>query len=129
MDDCIFCKIVKEELPSHKVWEDETHLAFLDIHPINPGHTLLIPKNHIDNVFDISDDGYQELFLTAKKIAPKLQKVTGAKRIGLIVEGFAVPHAHIHLVPINNDKELKNPKGGKITTESELEEMQKIIKI
>ena len=108
MDDCLFCKIIKGEIPCHKVYENEKFLAFLDINPINEGHTLIIPKKHSEYVFDLSDKEYSELFLEAKNIAKYLKKATNAKRIGIIVEGFAVPHTHIHLVPLTQGNQL-NP--------------------
>jgi histidine triad (HIT) family protein len=106
MDDCIFCKISEGKIPSFKVYEDERFLAFLDINPVNPGHTLLIPKKHVDNLFDIEEPLYSELFKTAKKLSKPLTKAMGAKRVGVIVEGFLVHHAHIHLIPINRGNEL-----------------------
>jgi len=101
MKECIFCKIINGDVSSNKIYEDERFLAFLDINPINIGHTLLIPKNHVDYVFGMTDDLYGDIFETAKYLAPKIQKATGAKRIGLAIEGFAVPHVHVHLVPLN----------------------------
>jgi len=106
-EDCIFCKIIRGEVPSFKVWEDENFLAFLSIEPINPGHTLVIPKKHIDYVFDLKEPLYSQMFKVAKKISKNLKKVMKAKRIGIAVEGFSVPHVHIHLVPINNENELR----------------------
>lgn len=104
--DCIFCKIVEGKIPCSKVWEDESFLAFLDINPVNPGHTLLIPKKHIDNAFDLEDGLYSGLFGAAKHLSGPIRKATGAGRIGVIIEGFLVHHAHIHLVPINSGGEL-----------------------
>ncbi len=120
---CLFCDIINNKVPAAKIWEDENFLAFLDINPINPGHTLLIPKTHVEDVFELSDDSFQHLFLTAKNIAPILQKATSAKRMGIAVEGFGVPHVHIHLVPVNNGNEL-NPERAKKSTESELQKMK-----
>ncbi|MDD5172353.1 MAG: HIT family protein [Candidatus ainarchaeum sp.] len=106
MDDCIFCKIGAGKIPSAKVYEDDKFLAFLDINPVNPGHTLLIPKKHVDNLFDIEEPLYSDLFKTAKKLSKSLTKAMGAKRVGVIVEGFLVHHAHVHLIPINHGNEL-----------------------
>jgi len=116
MTDCIFCKIVKGEIPSIKIFEDEKHLAFLDVNPINVGHTLLIPKTHTDYIFDLNDDEYCKLMLNAKKIAKILKTKLNTKRVGIVVEGFAVSHAHVHLIPINNIGEMdpKNAKPAKI---------------
>lgn len=106
MDDCIFCKIGAGKIPSAKVYEDEKFFAFLDINPIAPGHTLLIPKKHVDNLFDIDEPLYSEMFQTAKKISKPLVKSMGAKRAGVIVEGFLVHHAHIHLIPMRSGGDL-----------------------
>ncbi len=110
MTNCIFCKIVKGEIPAVKIWEDEKHFAFLDMNPINSGHTLLIPKKHTDYLFDLSDSEYSELMLKAKFISKLLKNKLKPKRIGLIVEGFLIPHVHIHLVPLNNGGELNFEK-------------------
>jgi histidine triad (HIT) family protein len=104
--DCIFCKISEGKIPCAKIWEDERFLAFLDINPINPGHTLIIPKKHDEAVFGMDGDAYSALFSAARKLSAPLQKASGAKRIGMIVEGFLVPHAHLHLVPLNAGGEL-----------------------
>ncbi len=125
--DCIFCKIINDEIPAHKVWEDDKHLAFLDANPLNPGHTLVIPKKHEEYVFDLSDEDYSELFLKAKRLAVPLKKATGAKKIGLVVEGFGVPHAHVHLIPIFEAGEL-DPSRAKRADSNELKIMAGIIK-
>ncbi len=126
MQDCIFCKIIEGKIPSAKVWEDEKYFAFLDSNPLNPGHTLLMPKKHDDYVFDLPDDEYTELMLKAKTLAKKLKEKIGSKKIGLIVEGFGVPHVHIHLVPINHGHELDSSRA-KPATKEELDEVLKII--
>jgi histidine triad (HIT) family protein len=107
---CIFCKIAKGEIPAVKIWEDQKYLAFLDVNPINIGHTLLIPKKHTDYIFDLEDEGYSELMLKSKEIAKLLKEKLNPKRIGVIIEGFAIPHVHIHLVPINNPDEICNKR-------------------
>jgi histidine triad (HIT) family protein len=105
---CVFCSIVSGTLPAAKVYEDERHIAFFPLEQIHPGHLLLIPKHHIDYLFDISEPDYLDLWRVAAHVAAALRDVSGAKRIGVAVEGFAVPHAHIHLVPVNAGNEL-NP--------------------
>lgn len=116
---CIFCKIVKGEIPAVKIWEDRKHFAFLDMNPINAGHTLLIPKKHTEYLFDLNDNEYAELMLKAKKIAKMLKDKLKPKRIGLIVEGFLIPHVHIHLVPLNKGGELSFEKA-KLMNKEEL---------
>jgi histidine triad (HIT) family protein len=98
----IFTKIVKGEIPSYKVAEDDRFLAFLDITPIRKGHVLVIPKNETDYIFDLSDDEIGEIFVFAKKVAKKIKLVFPCKKIGITVIGLEVPHAHIHLVPMNS---------------------------
>lgn len=104
--DCSFCKIIKQEIPCEKIFENEKFLAFLDINPMHVGHTLLIPKKHTDYIFDMSDKELNEFFLTAKKISFLLKKAIGKEKVGLVVEGFLVRHAHIHLIPINPGESL-----------------------
>ena len=98
----IFSKIVRGEIPSHKIAETDHFLAFLDAFPIAAGHTLVIPKREVDYVFDLNDQEYSELFLFAKSIVPALQKAVPCLRIGLTVIGLEVPHTHIHLLPLNS---------------------------
>ena len=107
---CIFCKIISEKIPSVKIWEDKEHLAFLDITPINPGHVLVIPKKHFDYLFDLPDSEYVELMLKTKEISKILKSKLNSKRIGVVVEGFGVPHIHIHLIPINKANEITSGK-------------------
>ncbi|MEW6722211.1 MAG: HIT family protein [Candidatus Micrarchaeota archaeon] len=126
MENCVFCKIVSGQIPCSRVYEDDSLLAFLDINPINPGHTLVIPKKHVDNVFGMDDDAYHSLFSSAKKVSGAIQTATGAKRIGVVVEGFLIPHAHVHLVPINSGGELSFGRAKKATAESLAEVSAKI---
>ena len=97
----IFSEIVSGEIPCYKIAETEDYFAFLDIHPLFRGHTLVIPKKEIDNIFDLDDELYKGLFLFAKKIAVAIEKAVICKRIGIAVIGLEVPHAHIHLIPMN----------------------------
>lgn len=108
----IFSKIVKGEIPSYKVAENDKYYAFLDINPLMKGHTLVIPKKETDYIFDINDDEFQGLFLFAKKIALAIDNVIDCKRVGIVVMGLEVPHAHIHLIPMNSEKDISfsNPK-------------------
>jgi histidine triad (HIT) family protein len=100
MEDCIFCRIVEGVEPAHKIWESDDFLAFLSIHPCNPGHTCLIPKVHIDYVFDLKEPLYSRIFEAARELSRPIRQATNAKRIGLAIEGFSVPHVHLHLVPL-----------------------------
>ena len=96
----IFTKIVRGEIPCHKVAENDQFLAFLDIRPLAKGHTLVIPKREINYIFDIEDAEYQALFLFAKQVASAIKAVVPCKKVGVSVIGLEVPHAHIHLIPI-----------------------------
>ncbi len=98
----LFTKIVNGEIPCTKVWEDNEFLAFLDVMPVAPGHTLVIPKKEVDYLFDLEDDLYGRLMLAAKKVAKGVQAATGCKRVCVSVFGFEVPHVHIHLFPLNS---------------------------
>ena len=108
----IFTKIVNGEIPCYKIAETKDYLAFLDISPLAKGHTLVIPKKEIDYLFDINDELYRELFLFTKSVAKAIEQAVPCKRIGVTVIGLEVPHAHIHLIPINKvgDINFSNPK-------------------
>lgn len=102
----IFSRIAAGEIPSYKVAEDEHYYAFLDINPIAEGHTLVIPRHETDYIFDLSDEEYAGLQLFAKKVATAMKKALPCRRIGVAVLGMEVPHAHIHLVPLNSERDL-----------------------
>lgn len=102
----IFSKIIKGEIPCYKIAENEKFFAFLDINPLAKGHTLVIPKLEIDNFFDIPDDYLKEMLVFAKPIAKAIEKSFDCNRCGISVVGLEVPHAHMHLVPINNADDL-----------------------
>ena len=104
----LFTKIVNGEIPAWKVAEDENFFAFLDIFPVAKGHTLVIPKKEVDYLFDLDDETYVGLQLFAKKVALGLQKAIPCKRVGVMVLGLDVPHAHIHLVPLQSEADLLN---------------------
>jgi histidine triad (HIT) family protein len=110
MEDSLFTKIIKGEIPAHKIYEDDECLAFLDIHPQLEGHTLLIPKQQIDQLWDLPDDVYHHLWDVAKLIKHKIKEVLNAPRVGVAVEGFGVPHAHIHLIPLYKIEDFKKPQ-------------------
>jgi histidine triad (HIT) family protein len=108
----IFTKIIKGEIPSYKVAEDDNFYAFLDINPLAKGHTLVVPKKEVDYMFDLDDETLGGLHIFAKKIAKAIEKAVPCKRIGTTVIGLEVPHAHLHLIPINgiNDMNFEKPK-------------------
>jgi histidine triad (HIT) family protein len=108
----IFTKIVKGEIPSHKIAEDDNYLAFLDINPLAEGHTLVIPKKEVDYIFDLDDDTLKGMMVFARKVGLAMEQVIECKRIGITVIGLEVPHAHVHLIPINTlyDMDFKQPK-------------------
>jgi histidine triad (HIT) family protein len=99
----IFTKIIRGEIPSYKVYEDDFCYAFLDISPLAKGHTLVVPKQEVDYIFDLSEDLYTTLLANSKKIAKAIEKVVPCKRIGIAVVGLEVPHAHVHLIPLHSD--------------------------
>nr|WP_315143991.1 HIT family protein [uncultured Flavobacterium sp.] len=103
----IFTKIINGEIPCYKITEDENFLAFLDVNPNAKGHTLCIPKQEINKIFDIEDDLYIGLMQFSKKIAIALEKTVPCKRIGMAVIGLEVPHAHVHLIPLNEMDEIR----------------------
>ncbi len=102
----IFTKIVNSEIPAYKVAENDEFLAFLDIAPVAKGHTLVIPKKEVDYIFDLSNEDYLELHAFAKKVAEGIQKAIPCRKVGMMVLGLEVPHAHIHLVPMQSEADL-----------------------
>jgi HIT family protein len=102
----IFSKIIKGEIPCYKIAEDEHHLAFLDIMPIAKGHTLVIPKKEVDYIFDLEEEEYKNLWAFAQKVAKQIKSAIPCVKVGVAVVGLEVPHTHIHLVPINEIKDL-----------------------
>lgn len=104
MDDCLFCKIVRGEIPSQTVYEDDTTIAFLDIRPTNPGHTLVVPKTHAQNIFDISESDWLATMATARTLAPVIKDAVAADGLNVHVNnepaaGQVIFHAHVHLIP------------------------------
>ena len=102
----IFTKIINGEIPCYKIAEDENYFAFLDIRPVVKGHTLVVPKKEVDYIFDLDDVTLSEMMLFAKKVSKALQQAVPCKRIALMVLGLEVPHAHIHLLPIQSETEF-----------------------
>lgn len=108
----IFTQIIKGDIPSYKVAENDQFYAFLDIYPLSKGHTLVVPKREVDYVFDLDDDELAAMHVFAKRVAKAIEKVVPCKRVGVAVVGLEVPHAHIHLIPITKESDmiLSNPK-------------------
>lgn len=107
MNDCIFCKIIAGEIPSYKVYEDEETYAFLDIHPINDGHTLVVPKQHVQFIHHLDDELYQSVMATKKKVMQVLEKALAPARVGVVIEGFDVDHAHVKVFPLFDVKDIQ----------------------
>lgn len=106
----IFTSIIKGEIPSYKIAEDDNYYAFLDINPLAKGHTLVIPKEETDYLFDLGDDTLAGMIVFAKKVALAIEEVVSCKRVAVAVLGLEVPHAHIHLVPINKESDISFSK-------------------
>ena len=124
---CVFCEIVAGRVPEHVVFEDADHIAFFPLEHINPGHLLLIPKRHTDYLFDMDATGYHALWTVAARLAPGLRSVMSAVRIGVVVEGFTVPHVHVHLVPVYARDEL-NPVRAKPLDAAEAERLRNLLR-
>jgi len=123
----IFSKIIKNEIQAYKVAEDENFLAFLDIFPVAKGHTLVIPKKEIDYLFDLDDDLYSGLQLFAKKVAVGLKKAIPCEKVAALVLGLEIEHAHIHLIPMQNEAEVLNFSKKIELTSEQFEEIKTII--
>ena len=102
----LFDKIAAGEIPSYKVAESDKYFAFLDINPVHPGHVLVIPRKQTDYIFDLSDEDYTGLMLFAKRVAKAIRKAIPCKKVGVTVIGLDVPHAHVHLVPMNTGADM-----------------------
>lgn len=108
MQESVFTKIVKGEIPCHKVYEDDSTLAFLDIHPVQSGHVLVIPKKQVEFVWDMDEELYAAVMATAKKVAQRLREVLNAPYVGEQIVGVDVPHAHVHVIPFSTVQEFRN---------------------
>ncbi|WP_224996380.1 HIT family protein [Cesiribacter sp. SM1] len=124
----IFSKIINREIPAYIVAEDEHHIAFLDINPVATGHTLVVPKQEVDYIFDLEDSALARLNVFAKKVAKGLNKAVPCKRVGVAVIGLEVPHTHVHLVPLNTMSDINFSKPKLNPPKSELEETAQKIK-
>lgn len=121
MQDSIFTKIINGELPSYKIYEDERTFAFLNIQAIQPGHMLVVPKTQVDHLEDLEDEDYQALMATVKKLMLHMRDILQVERVCMQVEGFQVPHAHIHLIPCDTGADFKSPPYD--VQETELQDM------
>ena len=119
----IFSKIISGEIPSYRVGEDERFYAFLDINPLAKGHTLVVPKQEVDYLYDLDDETLQGMILFAKQIAQKIKSFSGCKRVATIVLGLEVPHAHIHLIPMNSEKDVDFSREKLVLTPDEFEKI------
>lgn len=127
MPESVFTKIIKRELPAEIVWENDKFIAILDIRPLTKGHTLLIPKVQVDKFYDLDDETYIELFKLTKKFAIQIEKAMNCVRTGIIIEGFGVPHVHIHLIPMNHGGVIET-KNSYDATQEELKEVGNLIR-
>lgn len=123
----IFSKIIGGDIPSYKIAEDDHNFAFLDINPVQKGHTLVVPKMEVDKLFDLSDEAYLSLFSFAKKVSVGIKNAFPCDRVGMTVIGLEVPHAHIHLMPINSLQDMSFTKPKLVFTQSEFMAIQQAI--
>jgi histidine triad (HIT) family protein len=123
----IFSRIVAGDIPSYKVAENDSYFAFLDINPVSKGHTLVVPKIEVDYIFDLDDDTLSGLHVFAKKVAQAIKSVVPCNRIGVTVIGLEVPHAHIHLIPINGLLDMDFTKDKVVMTKPEFESLSQQI--
>jgi len=124
----IFTRIINRELPSYIVCEDKENIAFLDINPLRKGHTLIVPKLQVDNIFSLNENLYNSLFSFAKRVAINMKKKITCDRIGMSVVGLDVPHAHIHLIPINSFEDMNFNKSPLKLTDEEMLNICKTLK-
>lgn len=131
MEDCIFCKIIKGEVPSYKIYEDDKVFSFLDIRPLNSGHILVLSKKHEPNIQDLDEETYLNMMRVAKELMKKVELKLNPKRVGLVVAGWDVPHCHIHVLPMEDSKDITSKKeleGNRVIAQKEeLERIQKIL--
>mgnify|MGYP003420125527 FL=1 len=123
----IFSRIINGEIPCYKIAENDKFFAFLDINPVQKGHTLVVPKNEVDYIFDIEDNDLAEMMVFAKQIAVRIKEVIPCTKVGVAVIGLEVPHAHIHLVPMQNEGDLDFRRPKLQLEKEEFEEIQKKI--
>lgn len=127
MEDSIFMKIIKGEIPCHKIYEDDKTFVFLDNNPVQPGHTLVISKKQVEFVWDLDDESYRAVMDTAKKVANRMREVLDKPYVGEQIVGIEVPHAHVHVIPFSTIEELRSPGAGK-PSDDEMAEMAEKLK-
>lgn len=125
----LFSRIIQGEIPCYKIAEDEKYYAFLDIHPLTKGHTLVVPKQETDYIFDLDNETLAGLMLFAKKIAMKIKQKVACKRVAIVVLGMEVPHVHIHLIPINSEDDVDFHRAKLQLTPDEFIEIQSKLKL
>ncbi len=126
MEDSIFTRIIKGQIPAHRVYEDKNVIGILDIHPIQPGHTLIIPRKQIDHFTDMKEGDFKDLMNAAHKVAKHIKNTLGTERIVLRIEGFDVAHVHVHLVPVNQEHE--SYREGRLTEEPDHDSLRAMAK-
>jgi histidine triad (HIT) family protein len=119
----IFSRIINGEIPCYKIAENDKFFAFLDINPLMKGHTLVIPKQEVDYLYDLDDETLQGMIIFAKQVAQKIKAFSGCKRVATVVLGLEVPHAHIHLIPMNSEKDVDFSREKLILTPEEFSEI------
>lgn len=110
MEDCIFCKIIKRELPAAVVYEDDYTVAFMTIEAINEGHTLVVPKQHVAYLFETDDDQYTRIMQTVRKVSKAVNRALKPGRVGIMVTGWEVAHTHVHIVPLHDQRDITSKK-------------------
>ena len=123
----VFTRIIKGEIPCYKVAEDDRFIAFLDIKPLKAGHTLVVPKQEVDYIFDLDDSTLADLTLFSKRVAEGIKKVVDCKRIGMAVIGLEVPHAHVHLIPLDREMDILFTNPRVVLSEEEYSRLAKAI--
>ena len=120
---CIFCRIISREIGGHFVYEDEAVVAFMDTHPAQPGHLLVIPRQHVPDFYNLDDNRYTKLMLAVKRLSKAVNKATNPARVGLMVLGFDVPHAHVHVVPLQKASDIMPGTGDAAPSQPSSEEL------
>jgi len=110
MTECVFCAIACRTIPAFTIYEDDAVIAFMDVNPVNPGHALVIPKSHIENIQDLDEAVYCKVMLTARRIAAAANSVYSPRKIGFAVAGFDVPHAHVHVIPMHDYHDITSKR-------------------